>query len=80
MQPACRWITTENGAFLHWNYACIATVKQRGDHVELCIDWQGHTHSSRAASMAQGVRFVTRWVEAREGLPFVARRRVIHAR
>ena len=80
MKPACRWIETEDAAFLHWHYACIATVKRRGDHYETCVEWQGHEHIGRAGSLAQGIRFVTRWVEAQTGFPTVGKRRMIHAR
>jgi hypothetical protein len=80
MKPACRWIETEAGAVLHWHYACIATVKRRGDHFETCVEWQGHEHTGRAGSLGQGIRYVTRWVEAQKGFPTAGKRNVIPAR
>lgn len=69
MQPACRWIATEDSAFLHWHYACIATVKADGDGFETVISWCDREHRGRAGSMAQGMRFVERWVSVQKGLP-----------
>ena len=69
MQAACRWIEIDGNAYLHWHYMCIATVKRRGVHFETTIDWRDCTHTAKAASLGQGVRFVERWVSARHGLP-----------
>lgn len=77
MKPACRWIETPDAAYLHWHYACIASVKRRADYFETRVEWQGHEHVSRAGSLAQGIRYVTRWVEAQKAFPTVAKRNVI---
>ena len=80
MQPACRWIESPGAAYLHWHYACIATVKPQADHYVTSIDWQERTHVSRAATLAQGIHDVSEWVSAQEGLSFVSRRNVIRWR
>jgi hypothetical protein len=77
MKPACRWIDTPDAAYLHWHYACIATVKPQGDHFVTSIDWQDRTHVAQVATLAEGIHDVTEWVSAQEGLPFVSRRNVI---
>jgi hypothetical protein len=59
MNPACRWIETPDAAFLHWHYACIATVKGRGEHFETSIDWQDRTHVAQVATLAQGIHDVS---------------------
>ena len=75
LKPACRWIQSEGNAFLHWHYRCIATVKRRGGRYTLTIDWGVHEHTGQAVSLAQGMRFVERWVGAQEGLPTLGRGR-----
>jgi hypothetical protein len=77
MKPACRWIESPDAAYLHWHYACIATVKPQGEHFVTSIDWQDRTHVAHVATLAQGIHDVTEWVSAQEGLPFVSRRNVI---
>lgn len=69
MQRACRWIEIDGNAYLHWNYMCIATVKRQGLLYVTSIDWCDRTHTAKAASLGQGVRFVERWVNNRQGLP-----------
>ena len=67
MQAACRWIEIDGNAYLHWHYLCIATVKRQGPVYVTSIEWRACTHTAKAASLGQGVRFVERWVDARTG-------------
>lgn len=66
----CRWIEWEPGyATLEWNYGCVAAVRQRDSYIETRVAWQRSEHYGRAGSMAQGRRFVERWISARKGFP-----------
>jgi hypothetical protein len=69
------WIRSEHGAFLHWHYKCVALVRERKA-------WEAHcrveifTHPpiiSRAGSVEQGVRHITRWVEKQARFPPMGR-------
>jgi hypothetical protein len=73
MNPACRWIRSEQQAFLHWNYVCIASVKPDGKRYAVEISWCQYTHRGRAATLAQGMRFIERWVTCQKGLPGLGR-------
>lgn len=67
MKPARRWTGTPDAAYLHWHFACIATVKPQGDHYVTSIDWQDRTHVAQAATIAQGNHDVSEWVSAPSG-------------
>lgn len=66
-----RWIRSENGAFLQWRYKCVALVRERKAWETFCRV-EIFTHPpiiSRAGSVEQGVRHITRWVEKQERFP-----------
>ena len=69
MPAACHWIEFDDCSRLYWNHGWIATVGADG---AVRIHWQV-TIEARAASAAQGRRFVERWIAARRGLPPGAR-------
>lgn len=70
LHPNARWIEGDGGAFLHWLFACVATV--RADGTVTITGWGGHVVGGKAASVAQGKRFVERWV-AKQGAPWKRR-------
>lgn len=70
-QAPCHWLHCATGSFLDWHQGCIAYVKPDG--VVTIQSW-GVSKSTPAASRAQGVRFVERWVSARKGLPARSRK------
>jgi len=74
----CRWIEWDEGyATLDWLYGCVAAVRQQDGCVQTRVTWQQHEHYGRAASMAQGRRFVERWISARRGFPGYVKRNPI---
>lgn len=74
LPPDCRWIDSPDGSFLHFRYACIASVMADGR-----VRIQGYRQTEgRAASLAQGKRHVARWI-AVHGLPPGKDARRIHA-
>lgn len=77
MHPDFRWIRSENGAFLQFRAGCVALVRERKS-------WETYnrveifTHPpiiSRAGSVEQGVRHITRWVEKHPRFPPIGRGR-----
>lgn len=71
----CRWIEWNPGyATLAYWYGCVGSVRQRNGRIETRVEWQQAEHYGKAASMAQGRRFVERWIIARTGFPGVVRR------
>lgn len=68
LPPPCRWVECRDGGIaLHWHYGCIASVRPDG---MVTITWAwGVRLQGKAASLAQGRRYVERWVAARPGLP-----------
>lgn len=76
MLPAqCRWIEwSEDHATLDWSYGCVGSVRRTGDRVVTRVLWADHEHYCDAGSMAQGRRYVERWISARRGFPGGVRR------
>jgi hypothetical protein len=69
MNPNCRWRTESDRAHLHWNAGCIAYVVPDGDRFRTVIQWQQRVHEARCGSLAQGMRWIERWMDKRTGLP-----------
>ena len=69
----CRWNITDNEAHLYWHYGCIGYIVRDGDGWRLVIQW-GRVQTHRVASLEQGVRFLTRYIAGRKGLPPIRRR------
>lgn len=61
-----RWLEDGGRAWLYFNYGWVATVE--ADGTTRLQGW-GVQHEAKAASAAQGRRFVERWVKARAGVP-----------
>jgi hypothetical protein len=68
LPPAFRWSDTDTGAVLFLRYGAVARVSADG-MVKLI---GGRPIESKAASLAQGKRFVERWIAA-NGAPLNAR-------
>lgn len=62
------WLDFPDGSYLRRNYACIATVKPRDGRWETVIKWGDACYYGRAGSLAQGKRWIERWVSVR-GIP-----------
>ena len=61
-----RWIFGEGGAFLHWHFACIASVRQDGNQVRVSFQRaDAEPLTGPAPSVAKGMIFVERWLAAR---------------
>jgi hypothetical protein len=69
-----RWIESGDRAFLHFRYGCVATIKPDGDRFRTEINWRDLTHAGQVGSMAQGRRFIERWIWNRQGWPGGKRR------
>lgn len=69
-----RWIESEDRAYLHFRYCCVATVKPDGQGFVTEIGWRDLTLTGRAASLAQGRRFIERWIWNKQGWPGGRRR------
>jgi hypothetical protein len=66
-----RWIEAANGSFLHFRYKCVALVRGSG---ELVI-YAKKTHTGNVASIAQGKRFIERWIAKNPSFHFHTTRR-----
>lgn len=77
MLPASyRWLIHPDVALLRHNSNGVAGVKLQPDGKwRIWIYWGDRTHYGQAASQEQGMRWVTRWVAARKGLPGGSKRR-----
>jgi len=69
--PAYRWSTTQEGSRLDFHAGCVARVlamppDERGRAAVLTLEHFGRYFKARAASVAQGVRFVEAWIEAQD--------------
>ncbi|KRG69120.1 hypothetical protein ABB29_11940 [Pseudoxanthomonas dokdonensis] len=68
----CQWIDSDEGhSYLRWHYGTVGVAYADGRH---WVQGWGVRHEGRAASHAQGKRFVERWIAARGGLPGFGRR------
>lgn len=77
MPPACRWIHSDDGSWLHWHYGCIGSVRLDGSF--WLRGWATDRIEGRAASRDQAVRHITRMVTLR-GLPWGAKKPVKRSR
>jgi hypothetical protein len=66
---AYRWIDSEEGSFLRLRYGCVAGVKLRDGKVVVWINVTGKEVTGTAGSIAQGKRYVERWIAARGKRP-----------
>ncbi|XQA74587.1 hypothetical protein ACM9XA_03355 [Xanthomonas sacchari] len=71
MLPASyRWLIYDDLALLRHNSNGVAGVKLQEDGKwRIWIYWGDRTHYGIAGSQEQGMRWVSRWVAARNGLP-----------
>lgn len=62
-----RWIFGEGGgAFLHWHFACIASVRPDGNQARVSFNRSdAEPLTGPAPSVAKGMIFVERWLAAR---------------
>ena len=67
LPAACHWNVEHDRAHLQWNYGCIGYVVPDGDRFRTVIQWQQRIHEAPAGSLAQGMRWIERWIEARHG-------------
>lgn len=67
LRPQCRWIHWPDGCVsVDYNGICVASIDVDGVHR---LYWGGHHHVARAGSVAQAMRWVERWINARDTLP-----------
>lgn len=71
--PQCRWIDNLHASHLQWHYKCVGSVVRRGCGWEVQIRFGERAIDAPAASLAQGKRYLARWVAA-HGLPTVRRK------
>lgn len=71
--PQCRWIDDLNGSHLQWHYKCVGSVVRRRYGWEVQIRFGERSIDAPAASLAQGKRYLGRWVAA-HGLPSIRRK------
>jgi hypothetical protein len=69
LNPNCRWRIQPDRAHLDWNAGCIAYVVPQGDRFLSVIQWQQRVHQAPCGSVAQGMRWIDRWMAHRTGLP-----------
>ena len=69
----CRWNIKEHEAHLYWHYGCIGYVMRDGAGWLLVILW-GKRQQHPVASLAQGVRYLTKYIQGQTGLPPIKRR------
>lgn len=69
MDSGYRWYTVEGNAYLDYNGGNVASVKRVDGRWRTSIRFRGHHHEAPCGSMEQGVRWVTRWIEAHPGWP-----------
>lgn len=70
----CRWKIAKREAHLYWHYGCIGYVVREGEAWALVIEWGTRLQRHRVASVEQGVRYLTRYIQGRNGLPPINRR------
>jgi hypothetical protein len=80
LPPACRWLLQDGSAHLLWNAGCIAYVYRDRVGFQSVIQWGGPTLRAPCASIDQGMRWIERWMEKRQGLPGTGGRREIRKR
>lgn len=69
LPPPCYWIDDSDAAFLRWNMSTVAYVRRAGEKYRVTIQWRSSVHTGSAGSVAQGKRFIERWVSKQRGLP-----------
>jgi len=69
---AYSWIDGPDGSWLQFNAGCAAYVKPvgQGRTFQVVIHWRKREIRGTAASIAQGKRFITRWIRARNSLRY----------
>lgn len=63
------WAVQADAAQLHYNYGCVAYIVRINGKLHTVIRWQGRMHEARCGSLAQGMRWIERWIEKRKGWP-----------
>jgi hypothetical protein len=69
LPDAYRWTEHDGAAFLDYYAGNVASVRQVQGKWQTRIQWAGRVHVGPCGSMAQGRRFVERWVSKRTGPP-----------
>lgn len=78
LPPACRWLLQDGSAHLLWNAGCIAMVTcDREGRWSTQIQWQRAVLRARCGSRDQGMRWIERWMEKRQGLPGSGNRKAV---
>jgi len=69
---AYSWIDGPDGSWLQFNAGCAAYVKRVGESGDFAvvIHWRKREIRGTAASIAQGKRFITRWIRARSSAKY----------
>lgn len=70
-----RWLHSDDASFLHWNYRCVAIIRQRGRLWEMEIEWQGKSRRGWDYNRENARSRVERFVRSQPGLPGRATRR-----
>lgn len=78
LPPDCQWVETDTGASLRRRYGCAAFIVREAQGVRVVIQWGKLPIYSRAATVEQGMRWVTRWVAARTASPQAHTRSMPH--
>lgn len=58
------WRITPTSAHLDYRYLCVAFVLPDRTRFRSVIQWRGRTHEAPCGSVAQGVRWIERWIAA----------------
>lgn len=61
----CRWIDSKEGSYLHWNFACIASVTFNESGWVTMVRWDGWEARARCGGREQGKRWIERWIAVR---------------
>lgn len=67
LPAAYYWIDSEDGSYLRWNASTVAYVEPEGWRWRTTINWGNRQHTAVAGSLAQGKRWIERWVTGKRG-------------
>ena len=66
-----RWLHSDSEAFLHWRFACMASLRERDGFVDVRIKRRRRPAVvGRALGIESGKRHVERWLEAHGWIVF----------
>jgi hypothetical protein len=69
LPTSCYWILGADSAHLYWNEGCIGYVAPQRGRLTSVIQWRQRVLAAPCGSVAQGMRWIERWVEKRKGFP-----------